>query len=395
MSISNQMKEAMTRSSWIRQMFEEGTRLKALYGAEQVFDFSLGNPILEPPAAVHRVLLDLLSKPPQGMHRYMPNAGYPETREAIAKTLTREMPYLFKKEDIIMCVGAGGGLNAVFKALLNPGEKVLALAPYFVEYGFYAQNHNGTLIVANTNDEFQPDWDEIEKTLTPDTKIMIINSPNNPTGVVYSQQTLNQLGELLAKKEKAYGHAIYLISDEPYRQILFDHVELAHVFIAHKNSIMVTSHSKDLGLAGERIGYIAIHPEIEIRNDLQNALVLTTRILGYVNAPALMQQALTHLQGVMIDISHYEVLRDLLYARLIELGFKVVKPQGAFYMFPQAPIADDLRFVKEALEEKVLLVPGTGFGKPGYFRIAYCCEQRVIERSFDRFEKLAKRHGLC
>ncbi len=394
MAIAENIKMSMQNASWIREMFEKGQRLKELHGEDQVFDFSLGNPIMEPPAQVHAVLRQLLEEDQKGQHRYMPNQGFPATREFIAQELREETGLAFETADVTMCVGAGGGLNSLFKALLNPGEEVLALAPYFMEYGAYAQNHQGKLTIAKTDAAFQPDLEQIERTLTPHTKIVMINSPNNPTGAVYPQATLNALGTLLADKEKEYGHPIFLISDDPYRHLIFDDLVPGNIFHSHPNSVMVTSHSKDLALPGERIGFVALHPAMADRIDLQNALTLTTRILGFVNAPALMQRILPHLKGVKVSAAVYQHLRDIFYEGLTKMGFAINKPAGTFYMFPQSPIADDVAFVKQAQTENILLVPGSGFGGPGYFRIAFCCPEDVILRSLPRFEKIAKQFGL-
>ncbi|MBF0286401.1 MAG: pyridoxal phosphate-dependent aminotransferase [SAR324 cluster bacterium] len=394
MSIAQGIIVSMERSSWIREMFEQGQRLKEIHGDDQVFDFSLGNPIIEPPPQVHETLIRMLQDDQKGTHRYMPNSGFPQTKAFIAQELQEEFGLSFQASDVVMCVGAGGGLNVLFKALLDPGDEVLALAPYFVEYGFYAQNHGGVLQVAETNEAFQIDLGKIEEAMTAKTKIIVVNSPNNPTGVVYPQQTVDGLGKLLAEKEKEYGHPIFLVSDEPYRHIIFDDLSNCSVFHSHSNSAMITSHSKDLALAGERIGFIAIHPDMEDRIDLQNALTLTTRILGFVNAPALMQRILPHLKGVKVSVSAYQHLRDIFYQALTDFGFETIQPQGAFYLFPKSPIADDVDFVKQAQEENILLVPGSGFGCPGYFRISFCFTEDMIVRSFDRFEKLAKKFGL-
>ena len=395
MSIAENVKNMMETASWVREMFEKGRRLKEIHGEEQVFDFSLGNPIIEPPERVYEVLKQLLDERQPGGHRYMPNAGLPETRAFIAKTLSQEMEFPFEGGDIVMCVGAGGGLNSVLKALLNPGEEVLTLAPYFVEYGVYAQNHGGVLRIAETNEIFQIDFEQVRETLTAQTKVMLINSPNNPTGAVYPQEDLNQLGKLLAEKEQEYGHAIYLVSDDPYRHLLFDGLNPCNIFQSHTNSVLVTSHSKDLGLPGERIGFVAVHPECRERVNLQNALTLTTRILGFVNAPALIQRVLPHLHGAKVSADTYQRLRNVFCEGLLKIGFNLTFPQGTFYIFPKSPIPDDVAFVNEALSENILLVPGSGFGRAGYFRIAYCCTEETIQRSFPHFEKLARNYGLC
>ncbi len=394
MTISHSIREIMQKGSWIRQMFEEGARLKALHGEENIYDFSLGNPILEPPQEVHIELINLLKNPQIGMHRYMPNGGFPETCKYVAGLMLQETGYPFESEDVVMSVGAGGGLNVVFKALLEPGDEVLTLAPYFVEYGVYARNHGGLLTTAGTTSEFQPDLSSIEENLSEKTKIVLINSPNNPTGAVYSQQILDSLGQLLLAKEKEFGHSIYLVSDDIYRYLIFDGLANSNAFLSYQNSILVNSHSKDLGLPGERIGYIAVHPEISERKELREALVFCNRILGFVNAPAMMQKILPLLGNARVDVSFYEKLRDKFLSMLNELGFEAVKPQGAFYVFPKSPETDDVAFVKRAQKENILLVPGTGFGGPGHFRISLCCAPDTIDSSRAGFERLAEFYGL-
>ncbi|MBC8258681.1 MAG: pyridoxal phosphate-dependent aminotransferase [SAR324 cluster bacterium] len=394
MAIADSIRESMERGSWIRQMFEAGAQLKAKFGAENVFDFSLGNPILEPPEEVHQQLLKLLENPEKGMHRYMPNAGFPETREFVAEIMQTETKLPFQSGDVVMCVGAGGGLNVVLKTLLNPGDEVLALAPYFVEYGSYVNNHGGNLSVVNTTADFQPDLAAIEDKLNPRTKAVIINSPNNPTGAVYPQEILDQLGELLKRKSLEFGHVIYLISDDIYRYLVFDGLTNSNAFLSYSNSILVNSHSKDLGLPGERIGYIAVHPEIAEREELQQALVLCNRILGFVNAPAMMQKILPLIGNARVDISVYEKSRNRIFSMITELGFEAIKPQGAFYIFPKSPEEDDVAFVKRAQEENILLVPGTGFGGPGHFRISLCCSTETIDNSRAGFKRLADYYGL-
>ena len=394
MSIAQSIRDSIESGSWIREMFENGERLKLEKGPENVFDFSLGNPILEPPENVHQEIIRLLKTPSKGMHRYMPNAGYFETREFIAGIMKEETGLPFESEDVVMCVGAGGGLNVVFKSLLEPGDEVLALTPYFVEYKAYVQNHGGSLSLAKTTPEFQPDLNSIEAALNQQTKIVLINSPNNPTGAVYLQETLDSLGNLLQRKEEEFGHPIYLVSDDIYRHLVFDGLTNSNVFLSYPNSILVNSHSKDLGLAGERIGYIAIHPEIFNFKELRHALIMCNRILGFVNAPAMMQKILPLLGNAKVDISIYEKLRDKIFSMIIELGFEAIKPQGAFYIFPKSPDPNDVAFVKRAQEENILLVPGTGFGGPGHFRISLCCDYETINNSRSGFERLAKYYGL-
>ena len=394
MSIANSIRESLESGSWIRDMFEVGARLKAEKGEENVFDFSLGNPILEPPEKVHIELINLLKFPKEGMHRYMSNAGFSETREFIAGLMNDETGLSFVSKDIVMSAGAGGGLNVVLKSLLNRGDEVLALAPYFVEYKAYVQNHGGCLSIVQTTPEFQIDLDNIEASLNQNTKIVIINSPNNPTGVVYSQESIDRLGRLLQKKEEKFGHPIYLLSDDIYRYLIFDGLTNCNVFKSYSNSILVNSHSKDLGIAGERIGYIAIHPEIFDISGLRQALVYCNRTLGFVNAPAMMQKIIPLLGNSKVDISIYEQLRDKIFSLILDLGFEAIKPQGAFYIFPKSPDPDDVKFVKRAQEENILLVPGSGFGGPGYFRISLCCNLDTIENSRPGFERLANYYGL-
>ena len=328
------------------------------------------------------------------MHRYMPNNGYLETREAIATTLTTETGVNISPDDVVMTCGAAAAINVVLKTLLNPSEEVIILSPYFVEYGYYIDNHAGVAVVVPTDDNFQPDLNKIESALTPRTRAIIINSPNNPTGVVYPQDRIADLATLLEKHQSKHKRDIYLISDEPYRRILFDETKYTHVFPYYSNSIVVTSHAKDLALPGERIGYIAVNSSCEDREVLSNGFTFCNRTLGFVNAPALMQHVVKNLQGVSVDATDYQRKRDLLYSSLIDFGYSVVKPQGAFYLFPKSPIQDDVEFVDLLQEWNVLAVPGRGFGTPGYFRISYCVEDSVIAGSLDGFKGAAEKLGL-
>lgn len=390
MAIAQKIKGYMEKSSWIRKMFEEGARLKARHGAENVFDFSLGNPNLEPPAAVHQVLVSLLERPQAGLHAYMSNAGYVETRRAIAEFLSREHHLSFSENEVIMTCGAAGALNAALKALLDPGDELIVLSPYFVEYLFYTDNFQGVPRVVPTGPDFSLDLQAIEQALTPRTKAILINSPNNPTGKVYDGTSLKQLGDLLSGYGRKQGQPIYLISDEPYRKIVYDGTPVPSIFQAYTNSISVTSYSKDLSLPGERIGYLAVHPQAPDRGELIEAMTFTNRILGFVNAPALMQRLLPAVQGLTVDIGLYQKKRDLFYQGLTKAGYQLIKPEGAFYLFPRSPIPDDVAFVQALQEELILTVPGTGFGTPGYFRIAYCVPDQTIEKSLAGFEKVFK-----
>ncbi len=395
MSISAKVKSCIERSSWIRKMFEEGARLRQIHGEENVFDFTLGNPSVEPPEAFRRELLELASNPIPGMHRYMNNAGYEETRTAIAEVLNEGSPTTVKGRHVIMTCGAGGALNVTLKTILNPGEEVIILTPFFVEYKFYVDNHGGVTREVWTDPEtFLPDLEAIEEAIGPNTRALIINSPNNPTGVIYPKDLLRALGELLERKERELDRQIYLISDEPYARIAYDGQEVPNIFSCVKNSLIVTSHSKDLALPGERIGYLATNPAMEGVDLFLEGAVFCNRVLGFVNAPALIQRLVTNLQKESVDVEEYRRKRDLLYSHLSSLGFEMVKPTGAFYLFPKSPLKNDLEFIDMAQKHNILLVPGTGFGAPGYFRIAYCIDQAIIERSLPAWEKLAKDAGL-
>ena len=394
MAIAQKVRHHMQAASWIRGMFEEGIRLKQQYGADQVYDFSLGNPVMEPPAQFYEALHRLVTHPTPGMHRYMPNVGYPETRAAIAGQLATETGIPFTANHIVMVVGAAGGLNVLFKTLLDAGDEVIIFSPYFVEYLFYVENHQGISKVVPTDARFNLDLGALDKALSPRTKIVLINSPNNPSGVIYPAATMQALGTLLEQKQAAFGTQIYLVSDEPYKKLLYDGLTYPEVYPYYANSLVVTSHAKDLALPGERIGYIATNPACAEANELQDGLSFANRTLGFVNAPALMQHIVTDLQGVTIDMSQYERKRNFLCDNLAAMGYSFVKPQGAFYLFPRSPIPDDVAFVRTLLDQRILAVPGSGFGTPGYFRIAYCVEDRTIENALAGFQAVAREYGL-
>jgi aspartate aminotransferase len=385
----------MAEGSWIRRMFEEGNILKQKHGAANVFDLSLGNPIAEPPAEFVRELRKLAEHPLPGMHRYMENAGYIETRSAVAATLSRETGLNISAKDVVMTCGAAGALNVVLKTLLNPGEEVLVFSPFFVEYLNYVDNHGGVGKTVETGEGFVPNPDRLDAAINLRTRAVIVNSPNNPTGVVYSRECLNDICRVIKRKESQLGIRIYLISDEPYRKIIYDGLEYPQVLPHHVRSIALTSHSKDLALPGERIGYIAVNPDVDDKQDLVDGLVYCNRILGFVNAPALMQNIVKNLQSVTVSIAEYERKRDLLYGGLVSMGYSMIKPQGAFYLFPKSPTEDEVDFVRELQEFKVLAVPGRGFGRPGYFRISYCVDDRSIEGALDGFRAVARKHGLA
>jgi aspartate aminotransferase len=394
LSIAAKVRESLSNASFIRKMFDQGEELRRKFGAENVYDFTLGNPDLEPPVTFQERLKELANHPIPGMHKYMSNAGYVETRAAIAANLNRIAGQNLTANHVLMTVGAGGGLNVIFKTLLDPGDEVLVNSPYFVEYGFYTDNQQGKLVVVQSRPDFQPDLAAIERAITPRTKAILINSPNNPTGVIYTEEILRGLATLLHKKETEYGATIYLISDEPYSGLVYDGVKVPPVLSIFDHAIVGTSHSKDLALPGERIGYIAINPKIPEAELLFNGLVFANRVLGFVNAPALMQRLVTDLQGQVVGVDIYQERRDLLYTHLVNVGFEVVKPQGAFYLFPKSPISDDVAFINAALKYNLLLVPGSGFAGPGYFRIAYCVAKDTIVRSLPIFTKLAAEFGL-
>lgn len=395
MAIAMKIASQISKSSWIRKMFEEGERLRQEFGAENVYDFTLGNPDVEPPEAFSRQLLELAQAPLPGMHRYMSNAGYAETRSAVAEKISADSGLAVPADNIIMTCGAGGALNVVLKTILNPGEEVIILAPYFVEYKFYIDNHGGVPVEVWTDrDTFQLDIDAIERAITAKTRAIIICSPNNPTGVIYPAESLKRLGAVMEKTYERTGRLIYVISDEPYARIAFDGMHVPNIFPLVKSSVIVTSHSKDLALPGERIGYLAANPRMATAGQFMEGAVFSNRVLGFVNAPALMQRLVAKLQHESVDIADYQAKRDLLVRELCGMGFSMVKPDGAFYLFPKSPLADDVEFVMLAQKHRILLVPGAGFGAPGFFRIAYCSDIGMIERSLPAWRALAKEVGL-
>lgn len=390
MAVAKKMQEFAEKSSWIREMFEEGARLKAEFGNENVFDFSLGNPDVAPPEQFYETLRSVVEDDMPGSHGYMPNGGYPFVREALAARLSVEQGVSLEGGDILMSCGAAGGLNVVMKSLLDPGDEVIILAPFFVEYGFYVDNHGGVTKVVKTDEQFNLDLDAIEEALTEKTKAVLINSPNNPTGQVYSSESLLALGRLLDSAGEKFCRTIYLVSDEPYRKIVFDDLETPSIMKNTINSIVVSSYSKDLSLPGERIGYIAVHPGIYEKKILIDSLTLANRILGFVNAPALMQRVVAELQGVSVDSSIYERRREVFCRVLTNAGFDFVKPKGAFYLFPKTPI-DDVKFCDILQEEKILAVPGRGFGAANHIRLAFCVDEGVIARSEEGFKRAMAR----
>tara|TARA_B110000116_G_scaffold140455_1_gene121733 strand:+ start:3087 stop:4271 length:1185 start_codon:yes stop_codon:yes gene_type:complete len=387
MAIAQKITGFMENSSWIRKMFEEGIRLKKEFGEENVFDLSLGNPVIEPPEEVRKALIESARDESHGLHRYMPNAGLADVRAVIAESLSPECKVELSANDVVMVCGAAGGLNITLKTLLDPGDEVIIFAPYFVEYLFYADNHGGKAVAVPTLDDFRLNFEALQNALNEKTKAVIINSPNNPTGVLYSRQELQELARVLKAHSDKIGKAVYLISDDPYKKITFDGVEAPNIMEFYQDSIYITSHSKDIALPGERIGFLAVHPQCESAGLLMAGLIFCNRVLGFVNAPALIQRVVKQVQGVTVDVEQYRRKRDYLYNELTRIGYQVVKPQGAFYFFPKSPLEDEVEFVKKLADEKVLVVPGRGFGLPGYFRISYCLPDSVIEGSIAGFEK--------
>jgi aspartate aminotransferase len=392
MTIAKKVEEIMAGASFIRKMFEEGARLKAEHGPENVFDFSLGNPNLPPPPQFDEVLSKLMQDNQGGMmHGYMPQPGYPFVRDKVAAGVSKEQGVRVSGNEVIMTCGAAGALNVILKAVLDPGDEVLSPAPCFVEYKFYADNHGGAFNTVATQEDFTLDIDALGDAIGSKTKVVLINSPHNPTGQIYDKSSLDALGELLERKSRELGRTLYLISDEPYRKIVYDGVRVPSIFNSYKDSIVATSYSKDLSLPGERIGFVAVNPEASYKKDLVEAMTLTNRILGFVNAPALMQRIVAELQDAQVDVSQYKKKRDLLCEGLADCGYDFIRPPGAFYLFPKSPIPDDVAFVKALQEELILAVPGSGFAGPGYFRIAFCVEDETIVNAMPGFRKVMEK----
>jgi len=393
--ISEKMIKLTKSNSVIRAMFEEGNRLAELHGRENVYDFSLGNPNIPSPPAVNNAIIDIVTNEDLvALHGYMSNVGYPAVREEIAKSLNTRFDTHFSANNIIMSVGAAGGLNVVLKTLINPGDEVIVISPFFVEYGNYVNNYDGKLVVVpTTRFDFQPDPETVRKAITPKTKAIIINSPNNPTGVVYTEETIKELAAVLDEKSKEIGAPIYIISDEPYRELAYDGITVPFITKYYKNTIVCYSWSKSLSLPGQRIGYIVFPSEIDDYELIFDAAGIATRILGYVNAPALIQRVVAKCLYEQTNINAYDTNRKLLYNGLKNLGFEPVYPQGAFYLWLKTP-GDDKEFVEAAKKYNILLVPGTAFTCPGYARIAYCVATKTIENSMPAFKKLAQELGL-
>lgn len=390
--IADKMVDLVKNSSAIRAMFEEGKIMAAKYGAENVYDFSLGNPNVPAPAEVKKAVFEELEKEdPVVLHGYMNNSGYEDVRAAIADSINRRFQTSFGEQNIIMTVGAAGGLNVILKTLLNPGDEVIVIAPYFGEYNSYVSNYDGKIVVVSPNTEnFQPNLEELEQKITANTKAVIINSPNNPTGVVYSEDTIRKMADILRGKEKELGIDIYLISDEPYRELVYDGIEVPYLTKYYENAIIGYSYSKSLSLPGERIGYLVIPDEVSDAEEVIAAANVATRILGYVNAPSLMQKVVAKCLDAKVDVPFYNRNREALYNGLKELGFECIKPEGAFYLFVKSPVEDEKVFCAAAKKYNILIVPGSSFACPGYVRIAYCVSYETIMNSMPGFKALAE-----
>jgi aspartate aminotransferase len=392
MAIAKKIESALVKSSWIRKMFEEGARLKAIHGDENVFDFTLGNPNVPPPEQFRTALVKTVQNLDACCHGYMPNPGYPFARKAIADQINVERDMAMTADEIVITVGAAGALNVVFKSILNPGEEVLVPTPYFVEYGFYVDNHGGVLKTVPTRPDFTLDLDAIAGAISEKTRAVLINFPNNPTGQVYSQESLDALGRLLKEKSEAYGSPIYLVSDEPYRKLIFDDIKPADIFRSYPDGIVATSYSKDISIAGERLGYAAVNQEAADKKMLLDAMIFANRTLGFVNAPALMQRVMCAVQGESADMAAYARKRDLICQGLTEAGYEFTVPKGTFYVFPKSPIPDDVGFVNALQEELILVVPGSGFGGPGHFRVAFCVGDDTIAKAIPGFKKVMEKY---
>lgn len=395
--IAEKMKPFVQNNSAIRMMFEEGNRLRAKYGADKVYDFSLGNPSVPAPDCVREAIIDLANnEEPTVLHGYMSNAGFEDVRETIAQSLNRRFGTSFSAHNLIMTVGAASGLNVILKTILNPGEEVIVFAPYFLEYGAYVRNYDGQLVEISPNTEtFQPNLSELEEKITANTRAVIVNTPHNPTGVVYSEDTIKELSAILEKKQQEFGSVIYLISDEPYRELAYDGVEVPYLTKYYKNTVVGYSYSKSLSLPGERIGYLVIPDGLEDSATVITAAAIANRILGSVNAPSLMQKVIQRCVDAEVDVAAYDRNRLALYNGLTECGFECIKPQGAFYLFVKSPIADEKQFCEAGKKYNILMVQGSSFACPGYVRLAYCVSYETICNSLPEFRKLAAEYGLA
>ena len=394
--ISEKMKPYVKNNSAIRMMFEEGNRLRAKYGADKVFDFSLGNPSVPAPDSVREAIIELVNTTdPTVLHGYMSNAGFEDVRQTIAESLNRRFDTKFSAKNLIMTVGAASGLNVILKTILNPGEEVIVFAPYFLEYGAYVRNYDGVLVeVSPDTTTFQPNLAEFEQRITPKTRAVIVNTPHNPTGVVYSEETIKKLSAILEAKQKEFGTVIYLISDEPYRELAYDGVEVPYLTKYYNNTVVGYSYSKSLSLPGERIGYLVIPDEADGSEELISAATIANRTLGCVNAPSLIQKVVAKCVDAKTDLAAYDKNRQALYNGLKECGFECIKPQGAFYLFVKSPVEDEKAFCEAGKKYNILMVPGSSFACPGYVRLAYCVSYDTIVNSLPEFKKLAAEYDL-
>ncbi len=393
--ISNKMENMVANSSAIRAMFEEGNRLAKIYGPENVYDFSLGNPNVPAPESIKQAIIEIVQEEnPIKLHGYTnSNAGYSEVRQAVAESLNQRFGTSFGERNITMTVGAAGGLNVALKVLLNPGDEVIVFAPYFGEYRSYTNNFDGVLVEISPNTEmFQPKLDEFAEKITEKTKVVIVNTPNNPTGVVYSEETIQKLAAIMKEKQEKYGHEIYLVSDEPYRELAYDGVEVPYLTKYYDNTIVCYSYSKSLSLPGERIGYLVIPDEVSESEKVNAAANVANRILGFVNAPTLQQKVVARCLNEETDLSYYNRNRETLYNGLIDCGFTCIKPEGAFYLFMKSPVENEKEFCEAAKEFNILIVPGSSFGCPGYVRIAYCVAYETIVNALPKFKELSKKY---
>ena len=384
--IAEKMQKLVNNNLTIRQMFEEGKRLKQQYGEENVYDFSLGNPSVEPPIqvneAVHKYVED------ENIHAYMSNGGYEEVRKKIANSLNKNFETNYTEKNIIMSVGAAGGLNVVLKTILNPEEEVIVFVPYFMEYRDYIENYGGKIVEVLCHENFEPNLEDFEKKINSKTKAIIINSPNNPSGIIYSEEVIKELTDILRKKEKEFHQTIYLISDEPYRQIVYDNHKVPYLTKYYDDTIVVYCYSKSLSIPGERIGYIAVANEVNDSEDVILGCTIATRILGFVNAPSLMQKVISECLEITSDMSEYEQNRDILYDGLVKCGYECQKPQGTFYLFLKSPIENEKEFCSIAKKYHILMVPGSSFSYPGYVRLAFCTKSSIVQNSIQKFKEL-------
>lgn len=392
--ISEKMKPLVNNNSAIRAMFEEGNQLRAKYGADKVFDFSLGNPNVPAPDEVREAIIDLATNmDPVELHGYMSNAGFEDVRQAIAESLNRRFGTAFAAKNLIMTVGAASGLNVILKTVLNPGEEVIVFAPYFLEYGSYVRNYDGVLVQISPNTEtFQPNLEEFEQKITAKTRAVIVNTPHNPTGVVYSEETIKKLAAILEAKQKEFGSVIYLISDEPYRELAYDGVEVPYLTKYYANTVVGYSYSKSLSLPGERIGYLVIPDEADGSEEMITAAAIANRVSGSVNAPSLIQKVIGRCVDAQVNLEYYDRNRKALYDGLTALGLECVKPEGAFYLFVKSPVPDEKEFVNAGKKYNILMVPGSSFACPGYVRLAYCVSYESIQNSMPAFGKLMEEY---